>query len=136
MVYDRHGTKYIKESHLANLLSDIPEPLGMKGRSKKAIEKMIKKLEIPVTDRGFVYFPDLLLVLCENVHDAEGSTEEIQDLVFNFWKSSFQGQDNIVKGRRRVVDSSRDLTLSSSNLTSSSSYPNFSTPASDNHFAM
>lgn len=107
--FDRHGTKYMKEEHLPALLAAIPPPLGMKGFADTHIEKMIEKLEIPVNDRGLVYFPDLLIILCEHIHDAEGSTEQIRDLVEEFWKASFVNSDTIVKGRRRIGPSLPDL---------------------------
>ena len=105
LTFDRHGTKFIKEEHLPELLATIPPPLGMKGSSGEHIKGLIEKLDIPVTERGLIFFSDLLIILCENIHDAEGTTEEIRDLVYEFWKSSFANcEENIVKGRRRFAE--------------------------------
>ena len=49
---------------------NIRPPLGFGNMSRSGIDRIIEELDIPVTVNGSVYFPDVLLALCERLYEV------------------------------------------------------------------
>jgi len=99
--YDPNGTKFIPEEDLGKFLTDLKPPLGFGHIGEPVIQQIILELDIPVTRNGSVYFPHVLLALCERLYQIDSSKVVVAS-VMKGWKKAFPDTVETVKGRTRL----------------------------------
>jgi len=99
--YDPDGTKFISEEDLGKFLTDLKPPMGVGDVSDSIVQEIIQELDIPVTRNGSVYFPHVLLALCERLYQIDSSKVVVAS-VMKGWKKAFPDKVETVKGRSRL----------------------------------
>jgi len=88
--FDPFATYFISLDQCKLLVQLLPTPLGLgKTSDVRVVDNFIERLDIPITNDGSIFFPDLLLSLVSNVYPIPLTEKELYFSVYQEWRKAW-----------------------------------------------